>query len=368
MLYSAGLLSAAPALFLNMSFLSMNENCWLCFTGCLSTVVGAWLRFACVALSSYALAITSSLLLGMGMAMVMTGFTDIPDRWFPRPEHGMAGSIAVQIPYAGWGFGTLLVPILVDSVQTMETFMLVQALVVSLSLPGFFLFFPRTITEAKRGDDVLDCRVCRSLAYSAAQMLTNVRFLLIGGACGILQGLAFSVPAIDGMVLDHANLTESQSAILGFIFIISGSVLGIVIGFLHVSDWVDRWLLLGLFWLAAVSFVLFDRLAASTHASFWQAALLMVISGGCSLGFVDLALIQSTLALPEDVPPAHAGSVVSFATLTLSPLFSQWSVDSGFTCCVGVSLATAVMSTCVLPWPAPRDVKLECASLDDRTL
>jgi len=145
-LYSAGMLSAVPSFFLVMAFSESNR--WVTsFIGNTCTVVSAWLRVIAVTQRNFTIAIVSSVFLGPGTALICTGFADLPMQLFPHGlKRKVTAGIAVQSCFFGWGMGGLLAALLIKSISILSSFVLVQAVLVSFSLP-VFLFVHRQPLE-----------------------------------------------------------------------------------------------------------------------------------------------------------------------------------------------------------------------------
>ena len=88
---------------------------WITMLGGVSvTVLSAWLRFAAVVVSSFSVALASSISAGVAAAVIVSSFSIVPERWFAPNERGLATAIGVQANYVGWAGGVLL-PLYIDS-------------------------------------------------------------------------------------------------------------------------------------------------------------------------------------------------------------------------------------------------------------
>ena len=162
-LWSASLLAVLPMTF-PATFLLPKRGWanWLTTgAGVTCNVVGAWLRYLSVVTESLSVAILSSILVGFSAAVIISSIMHVSANWFPPKQQAMATSVAVQSNYAGWCLGVVLIPLVVTKQPTtalqtgaFRDLLLVQAFVVTASLPAFLLFH-RSAPE-KKGQYLLE--------------------------------------------------------------------------------------------------------------------------------------------------------------------------------------------------------------------
>lgn len=97
--------------------------------------------------------ILSSVLLGAAGAVVITNFSNLPQRWFPANEQTLATSVAVYTNYAVWALSALLVPMFVKTRDDMDHFLLVQAIIASVGIVLFLLVYRARPERTPSGAD-----------------------------------------------------------------------------------------------------------------------------------------------------------------------------------------------------------------------
>lgn len=365
-LYTVSLLAAIPSLLFVMSFID-SHNWLVSFFGVTSTVAAAWLRLASVHYHSFELAVVSSVALGLGVGTIFTGFTELPARCFPEEkDRAIAAAIAAQSAFFGWAAGGLMVPLLIISYPTMKSFFWVQAIAVTLGLP-IFCFGHSTSTEAapsmgggqaettygsgqledvqgKKSEDG------SSIVSSVASMFLDTNFALQANSIATLEAVGFTIPAVQEAVLADEGYSHIDVALFGFCFIFAGVIVGLAFGEFAPRFGNPRKIVLGLFWTGALAIGMLCGLVFMTKGGKYFLAyfFLLVIGGGCSLGFVNVALPIASAALPGK-PESHTGGYVGIMALALAALLTQFSTGRQFTVCAIAALFAAIGASLSIP-------------------
>ncbi|KAH8075322.1 major facilitator superfamily-like protein [Aureococcus anophagefferens] len=256
-LYSASLLSVLPAFFLAVRWTSAPAT----QRGALRAMHGlnlaaALLRAGSAYVGSYALAMASSVLLGVAASFVISAFTSVSQRWLPAAERPLGVSLTVQANYFGWLLGAVLVPYACVAKGGLVRLLEVQAAAAGLlfALAAFGAPEPpRTAAAApRRGGRAADLDV----APPSPKFGLTTADIVFDEAC------AFS---------------PKVTALANAAFIAAGVVTGLALGFAH-----DAYACVGLMAAAGASTIGFVGLAlgeAGKSAGPNPAA--RVFSGGC---------------------------------------------------------------------------------------
>ena len=83
LLYFGGFAATLPAMGLSMGLLLRGHDRTAGLLMSVLIVGGAWLRWVAVTHASYAIAMISTVMLGLAGGVIFTSFTFLPERWFP---------------------------------------------------------------------------------------------------------------------------------------------------------------------------------------------------------------------------------------------------------------------------------------------
>mmetsp|Transcript_108278 Transcript_108278/g.316717 ORF Transcript_108278/g.316717 Transcript_108278/m.316717 type:complete len:428 (-) Transcript_108278:39-1322(-) len=360
--YSGAVLAAVPCFLCVMAFIN-TWNWTTSLVGVMATVAAAWLRFWAVQQQSFALALVSSVALGPGTGVLFVGFTDIPVRWFPPGwEQSFSSGVAVQSAFFGWAMGGLIAPILITSSASMQSFLFVQAVVVSLCLPVFLYCQCPTDTGRAEHPGVSERRL--SLLEAGGCMIRNRPALMQAAACALLQAVAFTVPAVQEAVFASQGHGQRQCAAACFLFIMAGVALGMTAsGSTSLVN--PRCLVLTLFWVASVSLCVLELLSRyhsvllaglSDNGRYAVYLTLMTLAGASSLGLLNVAL-PLVCALARPVSEAHIGGAVELLGFGLAAPFTMANLQ--FSLCAIVSVGAALLMSAGL-WSTPSTEEQAC--------
>ena len=312
-------------------------------------VLSGWLRFLALHTGSYAVVIASSWFLGAAGAVVITNYSNLPQRWFPESERTLATSVAVYTNYAAWALSALLVPMFVKSKADMDSFLLVQAIVASASFVLFVLVYRASpavepscgatstaTAAASSGDDVP--------AYTALQsvkmLVPNVQYWLHTLCYTVFAGAGLSLTFVQPLVFGSTckgesgggvGLSNDQTGYTNFAFICTGVVAGVIAGGV-VGDSPMRTVGITLRVLFALGTAAIVVLAVLTRpevfpsigrdAIFAILVVMMVFGGAATLGFQGLGL-RAAVTVGSPVSAAYTGGFVMVGIQGVGAIFNQ---------------------------------------------
>jgi hypothetical protein len=378
--YSATLLASLPAAFPAMRFID-SHNYLVTFLGTFSQVLAGWLRYIAIRDTNFGLCIVSSALVGFGGSVIISTYTTCAQRWFPPHERTLATSIAVQSNYFGWAMGALVVPAVVNEPgngdlsvikSQFESLALWQAVGCSLCLVTFFAFHRETpksyrpamktaedtqAAEAERNEDSFTSNdgrtmtarsqsgaggrasysrgACASSVYrttaessvqipvleSAWMLATNGQFMMQAFCYAVLGGVSYTVPAVQDVVFTDIGYTSQENAVTNFVFIFTGVVCGVLLGYIGKDRRIHGRLLKGMFAISAVCLsiilVLTDLRKRNIDIGLNNNQLrpiFIICMGGAGAGtlsFIGIAL-QKAVDLTQPVSEAIAGGMVEW--------------------------------------------------------
>lgn len=334
--YSMGLFTVLPLAFPFMRFIN-THNYEATGVGVVCNILCAWVRYIATLSGSLALTTLSSVLMGGAAAMCICSYSLISERWFPPHRRTFATTIAVQSNYAGWLFGAVITPSAITSVATMNSFMLVQAILVSLALPLFLLFHrARPPTKATGGPDEYpgepgaggggheEAEVEMSTRDIAEKLLTDPQVLLQSLCFSLMGGISFALPAVVDEVFDpsapapgETTLSTQQCAWLNTAFILSGVVTGVTLGQVMKGPVAGfNKLLRGMFWAATVLLALMwlvytGRNGMTSGVYFWLLFFILGGAGAMLLGFIGIGL-QTIVAVARPVGESYSSGQVEW--------------------------------------------------------
>jgi len=390
-LYSSGIICAAVSMLFCMRFMDKYHFGVLAF-GAVVNVLGAWLRYLSVVRTNYTLALVSSIFVGIDCGILYSYFTAIADRWFPERLRTMAVTVCCQANYGGWGIAAVLVPSVVESREDLKSFLLIQAIGVSISLVVFFLCH-RDHPETSDGDEpevarrtsaLVGPEKMRSTARSTSgisgassasraskdpelakmqdpvkelwQILTNPSFLSQALCYGFLQGAGIAVPGIQDEIFSDLDYSSSDSRWTDFAFIFTGVIGGLILSAVVPQDIRKHGIILRAIFivtaLAAVGLVLLSedsiggKLSKDNRYACFVVA--MPIFGFGAIGFVGIAL-PLICALVHPVSESISGAFVEFLGQVFAAFMAQ--VVSKFWVVAGVVLTVAIAFQFVFKLP-----------------
>lgn len=353
-LYSAALASSAFSILFCMTYMRRAHTI-VTVSSVTATVVSSWLRWIAVYTHMYSVAVGSSLFLGAGVGCIVVGFTEYPRRWFCTPQtRAVAPAVGVQLSFFGWAVGGFVLPILIQTSEQMNHCLLVQALVTSLCLPAWCLVLLHESPLQAEVDMDTSENGLSELISSMLSMVTNLRYVVVCTSCSLLQGIAYTIPAVLATPLQEAGYTSLQSAWSAFVFIASGVFVGITAGSVSGGNVrLQGSFALVFFWLAAFT-ISAMHIACTNPPSFLVVCALMTISGGASMGVLNMALPLASDALPI-VPQEHSESLVVLSAFVVSFVLCELSVGQGFLVCAITAFVCAGLFTLSVVFSSVRD-------------
>ena len=349
----------------------------LCCVCC--NIAAAWLRYLSVACSSFPIAILSSVLLGMATAVIMPAFASVPAAWFSPRQQSLATAVSVQTWYAGWALGALL-PLGVHDVSSMKTFMLAQAVVVSLTLPLFLALYsavPPSLPSplpsemgasaaafsSSSSSSLSPHHPALGVAASLRSLLGNVQFWVHAISYGILGGISFAIPAISANTLSDCldpSLTyvSSQAMWLNCTFIASGVLGGLLVGALVSEAYEPHAIrslsVVGTLALGALILIARSPLLGELGDTPRLLAVLLVLfslAGACCLGFFSMGL-RVAVRVGGPVPHVYCAGVTEVMSQLFAVGITQTSVcPVGFQAAAVCALVVSVSLLLLARYP-----------------
>ena len=363
-LYSASLLSVLPAFFLAVRWTSAPAT----QRGALRAMHGlnlaaALLRAGSAYVGSYALAMASSVLLGVAASFVISAFTSVSQRWLPAAERPLGVSLTVQANYFGWLLGAVLVPYACVAKSGLVRLLEVQAAAAGLLfvLAAFGAPEPpadggAVAAEVAAADlDVAPPSPKFGLTTAVRELAARPRWLASCAAYALAGGVGFAVPAAQDIVFDEAcAFSPKVTALANAAFIAAGVVTGLALGFAH--DAVERreaGCLLGLLGLGVAAIrglagaVLPTGLVPACDE--YACVGLMAAAGASTIGFVGLALGEAgKSAGPNPAARVFSGGCVEWWLQVCGAAITQVASNRrGFETCAafqGAALAAGAVA------------------------
>mmetsp|Transcript_137074 Transcript_137074/g.292763 ORF Transcript_137074/g.292763 Transcript_137074/m.292763 type:complete len:419 (+) Transcript_137074:92-1348(+) len=353
-LYTISLIAAIPTIFCIMALLDTYKVA-VALVGVGGTAIASLLRLVAAHQASFTLAILSSVALGVGYGKVLVDFTAITKTWFASSpkEHAMATAIVVQGSFFGWALGGVIVPV-VHTQSGLIRLCIVQAICASLCWLIHLPFNWAPSVDEERPSEPTEHTALKYVAgqstigigKSLTLMLCNSSFLMLLVGGGLCQGIAFAVPAISAEALLSNGVRLHTTAWANFGFIMSGVIVGLIIGRSGVVG--KKILILNLSWVLMGALVGLQLVASSKGMGQSERdpimILLMLASGASSLGSVN-AVVERICEVALPIPETHAGGTMEVLGLVLASFLTQWSVGQEFKVLAGASICAAVATS-----------------------
>eukprot|EP00929_Paragymnodinium_shiwhaense_P095639 TRINITY_DN5688_c0_g1_i1.p1 TRINITY_DN5688_c0_g1~~TRINITY_DN5688_c0_g1_i1.p1 ORF type:complete len:478 (+),score=59.10 TRINITY_DN5688_c0_g1_i1:119-1552(+) len=179
----------------------------------------------------------------------------------------------------------------------------------------------------------------------------NVPFLVQGLACALLQACGLSLPGLQEEVFAVQGYSPRQLMWMNFGWIMGGVVFGLVLGRVVPMEKpaATYRYILGLYWLAAIGLcalqIVYSQVQDLDADSRYLVSLLLVsLSGGCSLGYIGIALpAVCDKALP--VSEAITGGLIELLGQVFGSALTMLSTGQEFKLFAAVALACALAMT-----------------------
>eukprot|EP01062_Namystynia_karyoxenos_P013644 TRINITY_DN1490_c0_g2_i1.p1 TRINITY_DN1490_c0_g2~~TRINITY_DN1490_c0_g2_i1.p1 ORF type:complete len:678 (+),score=170.29 TRINITY_DN1490_c0_g2_i1:99-2036(+) len=401
-LYSAGLFAVIAAL--PVARLLITHNWLIIFAAAASNCTGAWLRYVAVANRDYGTALFSSIILGIGNAIVVTSCAYIPALWFPKGQQAFATSATVMANYAGWAFATVVTPHAVtdtgpsmrdgvvipgdarSGIRDLEWMVLVQAFVAS-TCPIWVLLFHRehpgldpdgglrALSLSRRHSHEYNVEVAPEQAFEIHTVATeltaddreeddgnlsgsascrelrcrcsmSVPFLAQGFCHSLLGGISFVIPAVQTTLFSELGFSHSEASWTHFAFVMTGVVVGLLVGELgsrspHLQERILAvCYLVTAVSITVVSIVAYKQDSIGRSAAYPVYIIFMAGAGAGSLGFVGVALVHVGRHLPSVSPSYSAGSIEVFIQV-FGAVFAQISTTGDSSAAVLIGVSWA---------------------------
>jgi hypothetical protein len=353
--------------------------------GVVGNVAGGWTRWYSVRQGSYAIAMASSVLLGVAGAAIIVSIVPLAKHNFSVAQRTLATTIAVQLNYAGWCIASVVIPTFSSTEHDLEHLMFLQAVIISAGLP-LFLFFHRpqpaaaaaaaaklkccggsadpAATALRNGgkkigtysilDDEIpgsynveeedddDDRAAEDGAGEGSPwgLLANCNFVVQSLAFAMLGGISFAIPAVQDEIFNELGLDQDITKWTNLAFLASGVVSGLSLGAIfhrfgiQPTSPTSMQVLRVLFSVCTVALAMLAVVSYSATGGAVNKGITIVIfiammvSGACSLGFVGVALSQA-VAVAHPVSEIYSASFVEWFLQIWGVVFAQLCAGTG---------------------------------------
>jgi len=255
-LYSAIFFTSLPTLFAASYYIDRKHFLTSSIIP-MSNVASAWLRYFAIIDGNYSMALLSSVISGLGAGVLISSYVPIAARWFPRRQTTLAVTLAVQSNYGGWAIAALILPLVVSNTEDLTYVLKMQALVSSILLVSFFAFhrekpaysysediipdkdtsLPATCAIIETVDIPSDAKLAAedlSIYDSMKRLFSSRNTMAQLFVFSLMGGVSFALPGIQDEMfsgdLGKSNLNASQRSATNFSFILSGVLVGIILG------------------------------------------------------------------------------------------------------------------------------------------
>lgn len=223
----------------------------------MSNLVSAWLRYFAILDGNYAMALLSSVISGLGAGVMISSYVPIAARWFPRRQTTLAVTLTVQSNYGGWAIAALILPLVVSTIEDLTNVLKMQALVSTILVVSFFAFhrekpaysFSEDQVPVVRADLPSTCAIIGTVDIPGDAKLTVENLSIYDSmerlfssrntaaqlfVFSLMGGISFALPGVQDEIfsgdLGKSNLDASQRSATNFSFILSGVLVGIILG------------------------------------------------------------------------------------------------------------------------------------------
>ena len=343
LLYSGGFAATLPAMWASLWLLLRGYDWTAGFLMSLLIVAGAWLRLVAVVSTSYALALTSTILLGAAGGVIFTSFTFVPARWFPPNERPLATALAVQSNYAGWALGCLNVPMFgvptnytapdgnttaaQKSVNGLTHFLWIVAFLTTMALPVHILVNrrrPRVVvvtTNEPIPEGLSFCQTVTLLARRRQYIIHSACYATLGAVGYAVTGVVD--PCFSAALKGTDSFDHMQTMYLNVVFVASGVMAGLLIGRLvpdrpaAQSVAVRSLFVLAAIALLGIQVLLFAATSLDKDVLFALSLCCMCAAGVGTLGFIGVGLRVAVRA-SAPAEEIYAGSIIEFFLLAIA--------------------------------------------------
>ena len=343
--YTIALLATLPSAPLAAVQLE-RRNYGTMFTMAGLNAVGALLRYLSVSLDkpSYALAMLSSVALGLGTGVILCSITNLACTWFPPSERAFAASVAAQANSAGWALGAVIVPSTVSTLGQLKQLLVIQLLVVVASTVLFGALYrakpPNAAQPAPKPLDVMAQKSSDKIAHVLLKLLHNRQYVVQSFCYTIVAGVAFTVPAIQAEIFTAKGVSDSTSAWTNFAFIASGVICGVICS-RHVTRPVQFGRVLRMMFVigaAALTVLAVGIAHLDPHGRGFVVftVCMMTVAGSGLLGFLGIGL-QAVSEVAHPVGETYSAGLTEWMIQIAAAILTQVSSGAvGFWLCISV--------------------------------
>jgi Major Facilitator Superfamily len=278
-------------------------------------ILGCWIRYTSE--SNFWISVLGQSIIASGNMLLLSSCSTLADIWFPKSQALLATSISAASNFIGMGFGFLYMSYS-DNISQM---MFIQVLISSF----FFVFNIIVLKKDIKKEESITFWVSVKIAFKDKKLLA----MTICAGSGL--GLNYTIISLFGILLENENFSTILAGWVGFCFLISGLIGGLVATYIsEVKSSVYMALKIFLV-LSIISSILFAGLLMFDYLTI----LTSILYGACLTGFLPLGIrscVEYNPNISESVPTTmiYLGGQV-FSCIYTYPIlyFSDFAVISG---------------------------------------
>jgi Major Facilitator Superfamily len=278
-------------------------------------ILGCWIRYT--SKSNFWISVLGQSIIGSGTMLTLSSCSTLADIWFPKSQALLATSISAASNFIGIGFGFLYMSYS-DNISQM---MFIQALISSF----FFIFNIIVLKKDIKKEESITFWVSVKIAFKDKNLLA----MTICAGSGL--GLNYTIISLFGILLQNENFSTIFAGWVGFCFLISGLIGGLVATYISEAK-SSVYMALKIFLvLSIISSILFAGLLMFDYLTI----LTSILYGACLTGFLPLG-IRSCVEYNPNISESVPTTMIYFSAQVLSCIytypilyFSDFAVISG---------------------------------------
>ncbi|CAO3594954.1 unnamed protein product [Absidia cylindrospora] len=216
--------------------------------GCGLQIIGSWLRYFSSFVSDstgrIALALLGQIFCGFGQPFILNASTPYASLWFSPKERStasMAGGLANTV---GMAIADLIVPIMVPDKDSLQfNFLIIACITTGFSIPAIVI--PRQPKSPPSFSASTHSERRQPLIKTLWMLVTNLNFLIVLLAFGVLCGLATTVTSMLPQIVQPYGVSYDDAGYIGVAFIVAGILGAVGTGIFIDRTKLHKWVLRG---------------------------------------------------------------------------------------------------------------------------